>query len=261
MIGQRTSTEIHDIQISALVDGAGDPVVFLHGWGGNAESFQPLWEQLRLLGAEGQFLALDLPGFGESAPLSSPWTLRQYVECVVKYLDHHSIDRCRFVVHSFGGRIMTLLTASYPEHVTSIMYIAPAGIRRHTFRSRCIRSIAHVIRRCRTLPLIRLVYPPLRCFVYHVLHTTEYVEASPVMQKTYEQVIAQDLTPYLSSLTVPVHIFWGTNDSYVPVRDGRYMHRVIPHAQLTLFRGARHGIHKTHAAEIAPIIIAQWNQV
>ncbi len=261
MIGQRIMTKCGEVAVSALIDGTGDPVIFLHGWGGSAESFQPLWQQLRSRGATGQFIALDLPGFGHSAPPPTPWTLSQYVLCVVTYLEQRGVARCRFVVHSFGGRIMTLLIAQHSALVQSIVYIAPAGIRRHTFRTRCIQSLSHVVRQCSTLPLIRALYPTLRRLMYRVLHTSEYLETSTVMQRTYEHVVAADLTPTLSMITVPVHIFWGTNDSYVPVRDGRYMHRVIPHSQLTIFRGARHGIHKTHATDIAPFIIEQWSRL
>ena len=40
------STEINNLNISYQVAGEGDVVLLLHGWGGEAASFQPVFEWL-----------------------------------------------------------------------------------------------------------------------------------------------------------------------------------------------------------------------
>ena len=49
-------------------DGAGIPIVLLHGIGSNAQSFEPLMRAL-----DRPALAWDAPGYGASEPLAAQW--------------------------------------------------------------------------------------------------------------------------------------------------------------------------------------------
>ena len=51
--------------------GVGPPVLFLHGLGGSRYAWEP---QLESLGATHRCLAWDMPGYGDSEPLSAPLT-------------------------------------------------------------------------------------------------------------------------------------------------------------------------------------------
>lgn len=219
-------------------------IVFLHGWGGSADSFIEL---ASLFGPESRKIIIDFPGFGDSQDPPTPWDVHMYVECVVKYLAALNIRHASFVVHSFGGRIVTVLASTYPQIVQNIIYIAPAGIRHNRT---IIAGIALVLKSVMQLPLLRYLFPMVRKIGYRLIHDTDYEQSSGVMKETFQLVTQEDLQYLFPEIHCPVTIFWGANDSYVPVSDTEVMKRYMPQAAVHVFADGRHGIHKTHAKEI-----------
>jgi pimeloyl-ACP methyl ester carboxylesterase len=67
-------------------------------------------------------------------------------------------------------------------------------------------------------------------------------------------VTEEDLTPLLSSITVPTDIFWGEDDAMTPIADGRVMHAAIRGSALHTFPGVRHRVHRDRADTIASVI-------
>ncbi len=257
MIGTETTTTIDGLSLSVVthrsgLDSTQPATVFLHGWGGSSTSFQPLWEAL--LERQSRFSewrALDLPGFGNTPPPPTPWSIADYCTCVVKYLDEQGLQNIDIVCHSFGGRIATKLLALYPGRVRKIVYIAPAGIRHHDPKITAIQHVAAIMKPVLLLPGIRKIFPALRTIGYRLIGSTDYAHATGVMRETFKNVIAEDVTELLHTIQQPVYIFWGRNDTKVPVSDGAYMKQTIPNATLTIFEDGRHGIQYTHAKEIA----------
>jgi pimeloyl-ACP methyl ester carboxylesterase len=257
MIGTEQTHQIDGIPV-AVVSQIGEKsatapaTIFLHGWGGNAQSFQTLWEALNTQRAAfSEVIAIDLPGFGHTPPPPTPWDLDDYIACVVKYLDLRKFEKIDIVSHSFGGRLTTKLLSLHPQRVRKAVYIAPAGILHHERKTSLIQAVAKPVKMFLQLPGLRSVFPTIRRFGYRLIGNQDYLKTSGVMRETFQKVIAEDTAPLLPSITQPVKIFWGRNDGYVPVGDGDTMQRTIPDAELTIYEDGRHGIHLTHARPIA----------
>ncbi len=255
MIGQRKQVTIDNSDISYIeVEGSGVPVVFLHGWGGDALSFQPLFEELSE-SSDARLLALDFPGFGQSTPLSHAWRLEQYALCVVKYLEELNVSQVIIVCHSFGARVITKLMSMHPECCKKIVYIAAAGIKNRSLKVRLIRQVSKMVKAILSLPLLKHVFKPIRTVGYKLIHGQDYLQASGATKQTFQHVIDEDLKPHIDKIAVPVKIFWGVHDTYVPIADGEYMHQAIANSTFTQFQDGKHGIHKTHAKQISSEII------
>lgn len=105
---------------------AGDeglPVVFLHGIGGDAESWRP---QLDSLSSDYRAIAWDMPGYGDSAPLKA-MTFPALAEAVSTLLDRLSIERAHLVGHSLGGMIAQRFAKAYPERLRSLTLFATSA--------------------------------------------------------------------------------------------------------------------------------------
>lgn len=251
MIGTRHTIDINGVKISYLEHGDASlpAILFLHGWGGDALSFQPFWSAL-----EGKspyhLIAIDLPGFGESDMPPTPWKLNDYALCVVKYITRKNISGIHIISHSFGGRITTKLLADYPEYFTQATYIAPAGIYHPSIKRDVLKKLSHTLQPLFSLPIVRSIFPFLRSIFYRAIGAQDYLKTSGVLTETFKKIIAEDLTPLFTKITQPTQIFWGRNDSYVPVSDGTIMKNAITNAELTVFENGKHGIHKTHPKQI-----------
>jgi len=66
-----------NLEINYIRKGNGKPVVFLHGWGTNIESFSVLTDKIS---KTHEVIALDFPGFGKSQEPISPWNLDDYTQ-------------------------------------------------------------------------------------------------------------------------------------------------------------------------------------
>lgn len=103
--------------ISFLRDGQGEPVIFLHGIGGGAKTFQ---RQVEGLSDQFDCIAWDAPGYGRSTPLPSV-TFETLSAALAQLLDHLGLQSAHLVGHSLGGMIVQDFVARYPARVRSLV--------------------------------------------------------------------------------------------------------------------------------------------
>lgn len=93
--------------------GTGAPVLFLHGLGGSSTA----WEsQLDDLGDTFRCIAWDLPGYGDSEPIS-PLTFPAIADAAARLLDQLDVERADVVGLSFGGQQALHLVLGHPDRV------------------------------------------------------------------------------------------------------------------------------------------------
>lgn len=105
---------------------ATQPILCLHGWLDNANSFVPLAQAL----AELPLLALDLAGHGHSDHRSrdAHYYLLDYVADIATLCRQQGWQSLVIVGHSLGGMIATILAASFPELVSKLILIDSLGL-------------------------------------------------------------------------------------------------------------------------------------
>src|SRR5579863_1844969 len=112
----------------ALEDvGTGEPLVLLHGIATDRRIWDLTLGQLR---GTRRVLALDLPGFGESAPVGDDFDLHEVADWIVDGLSQEGLTApFDLVGHSLGGGIAIVLAATHPHLVRRLVLVAPAGLR------------------------------------------------------------------------------------------------------------------------------------
>ncbi|HEX2051954.1 MAG TPA: alpha/beta hydrolase [Actinomycetota bacterium] len=228
------TVSIDGLGVRVLDAGDGEPVVVLHGWGGRIESMAPVVACLR-----GRFraLALDLPGFGESAPPPGAWGTPDYAAFVRDALALLGVRRAHFVGHSFGAKTSLYLSAVHPELVDKLVLVGSSGLRTPpSLRARAKRVASRAGRAAGRLG------PPgraLRDAVYRRVASQDYRDAG-ALRPVLVTVVNEDLRDMLPRVRSSTLLVWGTQDDAVPVAHARTMERLIPDAGLVLFEGAGH---------------------
>lgn len=111
-------------RISFVEAGVGEPVVALHGLGGTKASFLPT---IAALAGSFRVVALDLPGFGESAkPIAAPYDAPWFARSVMGALDALDIDRAHLVGNSMGGRVAIETGLMAPDRTGGLVLLCPA---------------------------------------------------------------------------------------------------------------------------------------
>jgi pimeloyl-ACP methyl ester carboxylesterase len=113
-----------EVEIAFLDEGAGEPVVLLHGFASTKEVnwVNPGWVRT-LTGAGRRVIALDHRGHGASSKLYEPAAYHSatMAEDVRALLDHLSIERADVMGYSMGARIAAFLAVNHPARVRSLV--------------------------------------------------------------------------------------------------------------------------------------------
>ncbi|KJK05478.1 MULTISPECIES: alpha/beta hydrolase [Pseudomonas] len=111
------------IELAAHLFGPADglPVIALHGWLDNANSFARLAPKLPGL----RILALDLAGHGHSEhrPAGAGYALWDYAHDVLRVAEQLGWARFALLGHSLGAIISIVLAGSLPERITRLALI------------------------------------------------------------------------------------------------------------------------------------------
>jgi pimeloyl-ACP methyl ester carboxylesterase len=102
--------------------GSGPPLVLLHGIGHRWQAWEPV---LGKLAAEHDVIAVDLPGFGKSAPLAAPSGMTELATAIRGFFERLGLDRPHVAGNSLGGAIALELAAG--GHVRTATALSPAG--------------------------------------------------------------------------------------------------------------------------------------
>jgi pimeloyl-ACP methyl ester carboxylesterase len=114
------------VAIGVRTTGAGPPVLFVHGSGMSGATWAPVLAHL----PDRRCIAIDLPGFGRSAPYSySGRTLREHaVAQLTSALDALGLAGVPIVGTSLGAMWALCLALDAPERVASVVAVGmPAG--------------------------------------------------------------------------------------------------------------------------------------
>ena len=93
------------------------PTIFcIHGWASNAQVFKPLAE---LFKDRFRFVAVDLPGFGDSVCLDAQQDYQ--IESLIESLLEVAPENCTWLGWSLGGMLAVQAAARAPERVKNVM--------------------------------------------------------------------------------------------------------------------------------------------
>lgn len=219
--------------------GEGDLVLFLHGWGANITLFDGL---MNTAAKKYTALALDMPGFGKSDEPKSAWSVDDYVDFVLKFVDIFKPKSLVLVGHSFGGRvIIKMLARELPFEVRKIILIDAAGIKpKKTLKQKASLLAYKLGRKVMSLRPMKAIFPDAVENMRKKRGSADYNSATPIMRETLVKVVNEDLTHLLPSIKASSLLIWGTADTATPLSDGEMMERLIPDAGLVKVNGAGH---------------------
>jgi pimeloyl-ACP methyl ester carboxylesterase len=228
---------IDGLETYYAVEGQGDPVVLLHGWGSSSQGLAPLWGALA---DTFRVLAVDLPGFGWSQPPPSAWGTQEYADHILRLMREAGIDRAALVGHSFGGRVAIRLAAAEPRRISRLALVASAGIRRPRGMGFFLRvATAKLVKRFFSLPGWGATGQRIIGKLCGRIGSRDY-RAAGGMRPTLVKVVNEDLTPLLPAIQAPTLILWGDADREVPRSAMETVAAGIPRSRLVVFPGAGH---------------------
>ncbi len=119
-----------DIQLATTEQGAGFPLLLLHGNGESAAYFE---HQFAFFAAHFRVIAPDTRGHGRTPRGAAPFTLAQFADDLAEFMRQRQIERAHILGFSDGGNIALLLALKYPQLVAKLVLnganLEPAGVK------------------------------------------------------------------------------------------------------------------------------------
>jgi pyruvate dehydrogenase E2 component (dihydrolipoyllysine-residue acetyltransferase) len=231
----------------------GEPLVLLHGFGGDLNNWLFNAEPLS---AERAVYALDMPGHGGSAKQVGDADVAMLVGAVREFLDTQEIERAHLAGHSMGGLVAAELALADPDRVLSLSLVAPAGFGEEIDREYVDGFVAATGRRDLKPVLQRLFADPdlvNRQMVDDVLKYKRLDGVQPALQALsgnlfpdgrQARLVAAELEDGWSG---PVLVIWGERDAIIPAA---HAEAAPSRAETHVLDGVGHSPHMEAAGDV-----------
>ncbi len=252
--------------------GAGQPVVFSHGWPLSADAFE---DQMFYLAARGyRCIAHDRRGHGRS---SQPWNgndLDTYADDLAELVQTLDLQNAVHVGHSTGGgEVARYIGRHGTQRVAKAVLIGaipplmlktaanPGGLPREVFdgiRAGVVADRSQFFKDL-TLPFYGYNRPGATISegVREAFWRQGMLAGFPASYFCIKAFSETDLTEDLKKITVPTLILHGDDDQIVPIGNSALLSaQLVKHATLKVFQGASHGLCTTHKDQVNEELLA-----
>jgi triacylglycerol lipase len=248
LVRRRSGLQRKQASLPYLEGGSGsETIVLLHGFGADKDNFTRVAAWLT---PHFRVIIPDLPGFGEARrDAGEPHDMVQQMENVRTLLAELGIGRVHLGGSSMGGFIISEFAARYPQQVSSLWLLDPAG-------TEVAFDVAIVAQYRRNGEMPLLVRAPsdyqalldvcmerIPYFPYCVKHQLAQRAAADF---TLHTQIMRDLqqAPKLEAqyrrIETPALIVWGKQDRVLNPRGATAMQALLPDSQVVLMEGIGH---------------------
>ena len=224
------------IDINITMQGSGDPIFLLHGWGCNTDTFNAVRPFLE---ARFRVLTVDFAGFGQSDEPKEVWGVEEYTRSIEALAKAEGVENPILIGHSFGGRVSIVYASR--NKVQKVMLVDAAGVKPR-------RSFTYY-RKVYTFKLLKCLAPIFlgKARAEQMIQarrakagSSDYNQASPMMRRVLSKVVNEDLCHLMPKIKAPTLLFWGENDTATPLADAKKMEKLIPDAGLVVAHGTGH---------------------
>lgn len=213
--------EYKQSKVNYMVFGNGDAVVYLHGWGGNINSFLAFAKHINA-----KNILIDFPPFGESEEPKTPYTVRDYAEIVDIILTKENISGYSIVSHSFGTRVAICLLTHYNKNVNKLIITGGAGLKPKNKIKKQYRKIKYRI---------------IKIFNKNaVVGSKDYVNLSNIMKKTFSNIVNFHQDSCINKITAKTLIIYGNKDKETPLYMAKKFNKNIKNSKLIIYKNCGH---------------------
>ena len=198
-------------------------MVFLHGYLSSKEAFAA---QIEYFSKFYRVTAIDFLGFGESKPLTSPFSVFDYAAWTREVFTLLDIRNPHIIAHSFGCRVAVKMLSLDSVFAEKVVLTGPAGIIRK-------RGLAYHVK-VKTYRLVKRVAPR---FAERKFGSEEYRSLPPIMRESYKKIVNEDLREDAKKIQNPVLIIQGEEDTTTPLAEAKIYLQSLQNAALKTMRG------------------------
>ena len=251
-VGDRT---IHFLRHS----GEGEPLILVHGFGGNLNN----WLFNREALADGRAVyALDLPGHGKSSKDVGDGSTDDLARVLKGFMEVLEVRRAHLVGHSLGGAVALTCALGEPGRIASLTLIASLGLGAEINASYIDGFVTARKRRDLKAQVTKLFGDQslvTRQMVEELLMFKRLDGVQSGLQTIADQLLGGGvqtvvLADRLEELAAPPLLIWGEKDEIIPCSPAQAL---ADRARTVVIPGAGHMVQMEAASQVNQLILEQ----
>jgi pimeloyl-ACP methyl ester carboxylesterase/CheY-like chemotaxis protein len=232
--------------------------LMIHGWSSSWYALSPL---LGTVGERYRYVAVDLPGYGESPRLPERATIAGYADLLAEFIRQNSDEPAYLIGHSMGGMISLTMALRHPDVVDRIVLLCPTVSGKLSFWINTFISPITMLERYSFADrAVSALEPYMMSVTDRLMRPASFAERTTIAEHDYVRLRADarrpgqgrvraecywamranDLRGKLAQVTVPSLVIWGMEDNTVPLRDASVISDELPGAELRVLPKAGH---------------------
>ncbi len=235
--------------------GQGEPVVVIHGGGGDARTWS---HNIMELAARYTVYAPDLPGYGGSQPLDGRYYIPELSDFVDKFAGALGLKKFNLMGHSLGGGVALNYALKFPQKISKLVLVSSLCLGQEIAFWVRLLSIPALLKSLGAVVTgaFRLIRWAIKVLLLPVEFIVPLSPAAMIVGGNISTLKEQTLVLVnrLSDLVMPTLVVWGDRDPVVPVRHAYAAARVIPDCQVKVFQKRGHNVHRDEVKQFSSVI-------
>lgn len=229
-----------------LEGGQGEPLMLLHGFGGDKDNFTRV---ARFLTPHYHVIIPDHIGFGESShPPQADYAPPAQVERLRALAQALGIKTLHLGGNSMGGQIAMTYATLYPAEVSSLWLLDPAGVwsapESEVFK--IIAQTGHNPMMARSVDEFEKIIafgmsePPFIPHPMLAVLAQARIKNFALEERIFKHIATYSVEERITGLAIPTLIVFGDQDRAIPVATAEILHKLLPRSQVVIMPGIGH---------------------
>jgi len=229
-----------------LEGGQGEPLMLLHGFGGNKDTFTRV---SRFLVKRYRVIIPDIIGFGESAhPSQADYSPPAQVERLRALSQALSLKNLHLGGNSMGGQIALRYAALYPTEVNSLWLLSPA-VARSSFKSEVLKVIAESnhnpliarnVKEFEEVMALGMSKPPFIPKPMLEVLAQERIQNAALEERIFQGIIDHSVEDQIRGMETPALIVFGNQDRIISIETANVLSKLLPNSKVVVVQNAGH---------------------
>jgi pimeloyl-ACP methyl ester carboxylesterase len=229
-----------------LEGGQGEPLVLLHGFGGNKDTFTRV---SRYLTKKYKLIIPDIIGFGESSkPTDVDYSPSAQVERLRALFQALGIDNLHLGGNSMGGQIATIYTSLYPTEIKSLWLISPSGVWSAP-KSHVIKEIietghnsltANNVEEFKQVMALGMKKVPFIPKPMLTVLAQERVHNITLEEEIFKEILDCSIEKMIAGMNTKTLIVFGDKDRIIPAGTAEVLKSILPNSTAIILKNVGH---------------------
>jgi pimeloyl-ACP methyl ester carboxylesterase len=248
-------------------------IIMVHGFRGTHHGMDLIAKNL-----DGyRIIVPDLPGFGESKPLTNEHSIDNYVKWLNEFIDGLNLSKPPVLLgHSFGSIITSNYASKYPNTIEKLILVNPIGApalkgpraittrlaimyfwlgRKLPERPATFLLASKAVVMIMSTTMAKTKDKQLRQYIHnqHLEHFSSFANRKSVSE-AFSASIRNNVRDVAHQIPVPTLLIAGDIDDITPVNKQRELQKLFPNAKLEIIKSVGHLTHYETPGVVADAI-------